>query len=165
MPWGGVGVQEVADAAGEVVGEGEAPDLVVDDAGVDAAGGEGGHGAHEVVAVADDPAGAEDVVEGDGGDEGVAGGFGLPVDAEGAHRVGLGVRAGFGAVEDVVAGDVDEGDAVGGGDAGEGGDSGDVGGPGVFAAVGGFGGVDVGVGGGVDDGVVLAPAAGGAQLG
>ena len=78
----GVGVEEVADGVGDGGGEGEAPVLVVDDFRVDAALGECGHGADEVVAVADDPAGADDVVAGGGGGEGVAGGFGLPVDTE-----------------------------------------------------------------------------------
>ena len=59
-----------------------------DHAGVDAAFGERCHGADEVAALADDPGGADDVVAGGGADGGVAGGFGLPVDAERADRVG-----------------------------------------------------------------------------
>ena len=58
----GPGVEEVADAGGDVGGEGEAPGLVVDHLRVDAAFGEGGHGADEVVALADHPGGADDVV-------------------------------------------------------------------------------------------------------
>ena len=50
MPYGARVVEQVADAAGDVAGEGQAADLVVDDVRVDAALGERRHGADEVAA-------------------------------------------------------------------------------------------------------------------
>ena len=50
------------------------------------------HGPDEVVALADHPAGAHDVVPGHHADDGVAGGLGLAVDAERGHRLDLVVR-------------------------------------------------------------------------
>ena len=91
-----------------LVGEGEAAELVVDDGhaieGVGRVGGAVGERPHrldEVAAVADDPAGAHDVVPGAAGHGQVAGGLGLAVDGQRAEGLVLGVVA-DGAVEDVV---------------------------------------------------------------
>lgn len=126
--------------------------MVVNDLWVGAVLGEGFHGGDEVFAVADDPAGAEDVVPGDDGYGEIAGCFGLSVDSEGVQgcvlRCGLGVFA----VVDVVAGNVDEGDVGSDAAFGQLGDAGGVDCPGLSPSGFGFGGVDLGVGGGVDDG-------------
>jgi len=62
-----------------------------------------------------------------------------------------------GSVEDVVGGEVDEADLVVGGHSRESADGAGVDGPGGAAALGCFGLVHLGVGGGVDDGVDIGP--------
>ena len=52
------GRQQVDDCGGKVTGEGETTVLIGDDLRTDAATGQTGHGVDEVVAFADDPAGA-----------------------------------------------------------------------------------------------------------
>ena len=86
----------------------------------------------------------------------VAGGLGLAVDGQRAEGLVLRVDLG-GAVEDVVAGYVDERDAVLGAGAGEQRRPGRVGLPGGGAALGGLGPVDGRVGAAVDDGAVERP--------
>ena len=146
----GTGGEQVLDRGGEVVREGQAADLVVDHARVDAALGEARHGRDEVLSLPHDPAGAQHEVLRQGRHQPVAGGLGLPVDAERGQRLRL-VMDLRGAVEDVVARDVDEGGALGAGGLDEPGDAVDVHGPGLGPALGGLGGVDGGVRGGVDD--------------
>ena len=70
------------DGAADFGGEGEPPELVIHDGRIDAAVGEGGHGPHKVVAVADHPAGPEQIMRSQGTDQCVASRFCLPVDAE-----------------------------------------------------------------------------------
>ena len=160
---GGVRAQHVEDGLGHVAGEGQAAQLVVDDRdlreivlGVGDAVGQPPHDLDEVVALADYPAGAHDVVARAPGHGDVAGGLGLAVDGQRAEGLVLGVDLGR-AVEDVVGGHVDQGDAVLGAGAGEQGGAGRVGLPGVDAALGGLRPVDRGVGTAVDDGAVERP--------
>ena len=86
----------------------------------------------------------------------VAGGLGLAVDGKRAEGLVLVMHLG-GAVEDVVGGHVDQGDAVPGAGAGEEGGAGRVGLPGGHAARGGLGPVDRRVGAAVDHGAVERP--------
>ena len=160
---GGVRPQHVEDGSRHVAREGQAAQLVVDHGdllelvlGVGDAVGEPLHGLDEVVALADDPGAAHDVVAGAAGHGDVAGRLGLAVDGQRAEGLVLGMRLG-GAVEDVVAGHVDEGDAVLGAGAGEQRRPGRVGLPGGRAALGGLGPVHGGVGAAVDDGAVERP--------
>ena len=106
--------------------------------------------------LADDPAGAHDVVARAPGHGDVAGGLGLAVDGKRAEGLALGMDLGR-AVEDVVGGHVDQGDPVRGAGAGEQGRAGGVGLPGGHAALGGLGPVHRGVGPAVDDGAVERP--------
>lgn len=106
---GGVRPQHVEDGGGHVAREGQAAQLVVDDrdlrefvVGVGDAVGQPPHGLDEVVALADDPAGAHDVVARAPGHGDVAGGLGLAVDGKRAEGLDLGMDLGR-AVEDVVA--------------------------------------------------------------
>ena len=136
---------------GEVAGPGGGSVLVGDDFELGAFGGEFEDGEEEVFAGGSvDPGGTEDDVGGSGGGEGLlAGEFGGSVDAEGVGRVGFEVGRGFGAVEDVVGGEVEDCGADLGGFLAE-----DAGGFGVdgggYLGLG-FGFVDGGVGGWVDD--------------
>lgn len=151
------------DSLGHVAREGRAAVLVVHHGhlvqrvvGVGAAVGERRHRAHEVLAIADDPARAHDVVlwavcHGD-----VAGGLGLTVDAKRAEGLVLVVLLAR-AVEHVVARDVHERDPVLGADLGQQRRTLGVGGPGRHAALGSLGGVDGGVGAAVDDGAIERP--------
>ena len=160
---GGVGAQHVEDGSRHIAREGQAAKLVVyygdlvqfvirvGDAVRQAL-----HGLHEVVALADDPAGAHDVVARAPGHGDVAGGLGLAVDGQRGEGLVLVVHLG-GAVEDVVGGHVDEGDPVLGAGAGEKGRPGGVGLPGGGAALGGLGPVHGRVGAAVDDGAVERP--------
>ena len=160
---GGLALQHVEDGPGHVAREGQAAQLVVHDRdllqlvlGVGDAVGEGLHRLDEVVPLADDPGAAHDVVARAPCHGDVAGGLGLAVDGQRAGGLLLRVDLG-GAVEDVVAGHVDQGDAVIGAGAGEQGRPGGVGLPGGHAALGGLGPVDRRVGAAVDDGAVERP--------
>lgn len=160
---GGVRVQHMEDGLRHVAREGQASQLVVHDGDlrepvlrVGDAVGQPPHGLDEVVPLADDPAGAHDVVARAPGHGDVAGGLGLAVDGQRAEGLVLGVHL-RGAVEDVVAGHVDERDAVPGAGAGEQGRAGRVGLPGGHAALGGLRPVHRGVGTAVDDGAVERP--------
>ena len=160
---GGTRAQHVEDGPGHVAREGQAAQLVVDDGDllqlvlrVGDAVRERPHGLDEVVALADDPAGAHDVVAVAPGHGDVAGGLGLAVDGQRGEGLLLGVDLG-GAVEDVVAGHVHERDAVPGAGACEQGRAGRVGPPGGRAALGGLGPIDRGVGAAVDHGAVERP--------
>ena len=87
MPYGAFACEQVTDRAADLGGEGEPAELVVDDLRIDAAVGQRGHGADEVVAVADHPAGPQQVVRGQRSDQCVTGCLGLPVDAERGERL------------------------------------------------------------------------------
>ena len=108
------------------------------------------------MALADDPGAAHDVVARAPRHGDVAGGLGLAVDGQRAERLLLVVNLG-GAVEDVVAGHVHEGDAVLGAGAGEKRRALGVGLPGGHAALGGLRFIHRGVGAAVDDGAVERP--------
>ena len=160
---GGVRAQHVEDGLGHVAREGQASQLVVHDGDllqlvlrVGYAVGQPLHGLDEVVPLADDPAGAHDVVAGAAGHGDVAGGLGLAVDGQRAEGLVLGMDLG-GAVEDVVGGHVDQGDPVPGAGAGEEGGPRRVGLPGGHAALGGLRPVHRGVGAAVDHGAVERP--------
>ena len=168
---GGVRPQHVEDGRCHVAREGQAAQLVVDDRDlrelvvrVGDAVGECLHGLHEVAALADDPGAAHDVVARAPGHGDVAGGLGLAVDGKRAEGLTLGMDLG-GAVEDVVRGDVDEGDAVLGAGAGEKRGAGGIGLPGDHAALGGLRFIHRGVGAAVDDGAVERPVVLGVGLG
>ena len=160
---GGVRPQHVEDGLGHVAREGQASQLVVHDRdlhelilGVGYTVGQPLHGLDEVAALADDPGAAHDVVAGAPCHGDVAGGLGLAVDGQRAEGLVLGVDLGR-AVEDVVAGHVDQGDPVPGAGACEKGGAGRVGLPGGHAALGGLGPVHRGVGAAVDHGAVERP--------
>ena len=160
---GGVGAQNVEDGLRHVAREGQAAQLVVHDRDlrelilrIGDAVGQPLHGLHEVVALADDPAGAHDVVARAPCHGDVAGGLGLAVDGERAEGLLLGMDLGR-AVEDVVAGHVDQGDVVLGAGAGEQRRAGRVGLPGGDTPLGGLGPVHGGVGAAVDHGAVERP--------
>ena len=160
---GGVRAQHVEDGLGHVAREGQASQLVVHDGdlrelvlGVGDAVGQALHRLDEVVPLADDPAGAHDVVARAAGHGDVAGGLGLAVDGQRAEGLLLVVHLG-GAVEDVVGGHVDERDPVTGAGAGEQRRPRRVGLPGGRAALGGLGPVDRRVGAAVDHGAVERP--------
>ena len=160
---GGVRPQHVEDGLGHVACEGQAAQLVVDDGDllepvlrVGDAVGERLHGLDEVVPLADDPGAAHDVVAGAPCHGDVACGLGLAVDGQRRKGLLLGMDLG-GAVEDVVAGHVDERDPVPGAGAGEKGGAGRVGLPGRGAALWGLGPVHRGVGAAVDHGAVERP--------
>ena len=167
---GGVLAQHVEDGPGHVAREGQASQLVVHDGdllepvlGVGDAVGEALHGLDEVAALADDPAGAHDVVARAAGHGDVAGRLGLAVDGQGAEGLVLAVHLG-GAVEDVVGGDVDECDPVPGAGAGEKRRPGRVGLPGGRAALGGLRLIYRRVGAAVDHGAVERPVVPGVGL-
>ena len=167
---GGVRPQHVEDGPGHVAREGQAAQLVVDHGdllqlvlGIGDAVGQPLHGLDEVVPLADDPAGAHDVVARAPCHGDVAGGLGLAVDGQGAEGLVLGMDLG-GAVEDVVGGHVDQGDVVLGAGAGEQGRAGRVGLPGGDTPLGGLGPVHGGVGAAVDHGAVERPVAFGIGL-
>lgn len=160
---GGVRAQHVEDGLGHVAREGQASQLVVHDCdlrepvlGVGDAVGQPLHGLDEVVPLADHPGATHDVVARAPGHGDVAGGLGLAVDGQRAERLPLGVDLG-GAVEDVVAGHVDQGDPVPGAGAGEKGGARRVGLPSGSAALGSLGPVHRGVGPAVDHGAVERP--------
>lgn len=160
---GGVRPQHVEDGLGHVAREGQAAQLVVDHGdlrkavlGVGDAVGEALHRLDEVMALADDPAGAHDVVARAAGHGDVAGGLGLAVDGQRAEGLVLGMHL-LGAVEDVVGGYVDQGDPVLGAGAGEQGRAGRVGLPGSHAALGGLRFIHGSVGAAVDHGAVERP--------
>ena len=160
---GGVRPQHVEDGLGHVAREGQAAQLIVHDGDllelvvrVGYAVGEALHGLDEVVPLADDPAGAHDVVARAAGHGDVAGGLGLAVDGKRAEGLVLGMHLG-GAVEDVVAGHVDQGDPVLGAGAGEERGPRRVGLPGGHAALGGLGFIHGRVGAAVDHGAVERP--------
>ena len=160
---GGVRPQHVEDGRGHVAREGQAAQLVVHDGDllqlvlrVGDAVGQAPHGLDEVAALADDPAGAHDVVARAPGHGDVSGGLCLAVDGQRAEGLLLGVDL-CGAVEDVVAGHVDERDAVLGAGAGEERRPGRVGLPGDGAALGGLRPVHGRVGAAVDHGAVERP--------
>ena len=105
---GGVRPQHVEDSRGHVAREGQAAQLVIDDRdllepvlGVGDAVGQALHRLDEVVPLADDPAGAHDVVARAPGHGDVAGGLGLAVDGQRGEGLLLGVHLGR-AVEGVV---------------------------------------------------------------
>ena len=155
--------QHVEDGLGHVAREGQAAQLVVHDRdllepvlGVGDAVGQALHGLDEVVPLADDPAGAHDVVARAPGHGDVAGGLGLAVDGKRAEGLDLGMDLGR-AVEDVVGGHVDEGDPVIRACAGEQGRAGRVGLPGGRAALGGLRPIHGRVGAAVDHGAVERP--------
>lgn len=108
------------------------------------------------MALADDPGAAHDVVARAPCHGDVAGGLGLAVDGQRAEGFLLRVYL-RGAVEDVVAGHVDQGDPVLGAGAGEQGRAGGVGLPCGRAALGGLRPVHRGVGAAVDDRAVERP--------
>ena len=160
---GGVRPQHVEDGLGHVAREGQAAQLVVHDRdllepvlGVGHAVGQLLHRLDEVVPLADDPAGAHDVVAGAPCHGDVAGGLGLAVDGQRGEGLLLVVHLG-GAVEDVVGGHVDQRDPVPGAGAGEQRRPGRVGLPGGGAALGGLRPVDRRVGAAVDHGAVERP--------
>ena len=160
---GGLRVQHVEDGLGHVAREGQAAQLVVHHGDlvqlvvrVGDAVGQPLHGLDEVVPLADDPGAAHDVVARAPGHGDVAGGLGLAVDGQRAEGLVLGMDLG-GAVEDVVAGHVDERDPVPGAGAGEQGRAGRVGLPGGHAALGGLRLIHGRVGAAVDDGAVERP--------
>ena len=160
---GGLRVQYVEDGRGHVAREGQAAQLVVHHGDlvqlvvrVGDAVGQPLHGLDEVVPLADDPGAAHDVVARAAGHGDVAGGLGLAVDGQRAEGLLLGMDLG-GAVEDVVAGHVDERDPVPGAGAGEQGRAGRVGLPGGHAALGGLRPVHGRVGAAVDHGAVERP--------
>lgn len=160
---GGVRPQHVEDGLGHVAREGQAAQLVVDHGDllelvvrVGDAVGQALHRLDEVVPLADDPGAAHDVVVRAPGHGDVAGGLGLAVDGQRGERLILRVDLG-GAVEDVVAGHVDQGDPVSGAGTGEQGRPGRVGLPGGHAALGGLGPVHGRVGAAVDHGAVERP--------
>ena len=160
---GGVRPQHVEDGLRHVAREGQASQLVVDHGdplepvlGVGDAVGQHFHGLDEVAPLADDPGAAHDVVTRAPGHGDVAGGLGLAVDGERAEGLVLGVDLGR-AVEDVVAGHVDQGDVVLGAGAGEQRRTGRVGLPGGDTPLGGLGPVHGGVGAAVDHGAVERP--------
>lgn len=160
---GGLRVQHVEDGPRHVAREGQAAQLVVHDRdlrepvlGVGDAVGQPLHGLDEVVALADDPGAAHDVVTGAPGHGDVACGLGLAVDGQRAEGLVLRVDLGR-AVEDVVGRHVDQGDPVPGAGPGEQGRAGRVGLPGGHAALGGLGPVHRGVGAAVDHGAVERP--------
>lgn len=155
--------QHVEDGGGHVAREGQAAQLVVHDGDlrelvlrVGDAVGEALHGLDEVVALADDPGAAHDVVARAAGHGDVAGGLGLAVDGQRAEGLLLGMDLG-GAVEDVVGGHVDERDPVPGAGAGEKGGAGRVGLPGDDTALGGLRFIHGRVGAAVDHGAVERP--------
>ena len=160
---GRVRAQHVEDGLGHVAREGQAAQLVVHDGDllelvvrVGYAVGQPPHGLDEVVALADNPGAAHDVVAGAAGHGDVAGGLGLAVDGQRGEGLLLVVHLGR-AVEDVVGGHVDERDAVPGAGAGEQRRPRRVGLPGGGAALGGLGPVDGRVAAAVDDGAVERP--------
>ena len=160
---GSMRLQHVEDGGGHVAREGQAAQLVVHDGnlrepvlGVGYAVGEAPHGLDEVVPLADDPAGAHDVVARAPCHGDVAGRLGLAVDGKRAERLVLCMHL-HGAVEDVVGGNVDEGNPVLDAGAGEQGRAGRVGLPGDHAALGGLRFIHGGVGAAVDDGAVERP--------
>lgn len=160
---GGLRVQHMEDGLRHVAREGQAAQLVVHDGDlvqfvvrVGDAVGQALHRLDEVVALADDPGAAHDVVAGAPGNGDVAGGLGLAVDGKRAEGLVLGMDL-RGAVEDVVGGHVDERDPVPGADAGEKGGAGRVGLSGRHAALGGLGFIHGRVGAAVDDGAVERP--------
>ena len=160
---GGVRPQHVEDGLGHIAREGQAAQLVVDHGdlrepvlGVCDAVGQRLHGLDEVAALADDPGAAHDVVARAAGHGDVAGGLGLAVDGQRAEGLLLVMHL-RGAVEDVVGGDVDQGDAVPGAGACEKRRPGRVGLPGDGAALGGLRFIHGGVGAAVDHGAVERP--------
>lgn len=160
---GGVRPQHVEDGLRHVAREGQASQLVVHDGDlselvvrVGHAVGQPLHGLDEVAALADNPGAAHDVVARAPRHGDVAGGLGLAVDGQRAEGLVLRVDLG-GAVEDVVGGHVDQGDAVPGAGACEKGGAGGVGLPCGDASLGGLRLIYRRVGAAVDHGAVERP--------
>lgn len=160
---GGAGVEQVEHGRRHVPREGEAAQLVVHDRdavqGVGRVGDavrEPHHGAHEVAPVADHPGAAQHVVPGAARHGEVARRLGLAVGGEGREGLPLVVHLAR-AVEDVVAGDVHEGDAVLRAGPGEKRRPGRVRPPAGAPALGGLCPVDRRVGAAVDHGAVEVP--------
>ena len=160
---GGVRPQHVEDGPRHVAREGQAAQLVVHDGDlvqfvvrVGDAVGKPLHGLDEVVPLADDPGASHDVVARAPRHGDVAGGLGLAVDGQRAEGLLLVMHL-RGAVEDVVGGDVDQGDAVPGAGACEKRRPGRVGLPGGHAALGGLRFIHGRVGTAVDHGAVERP--------
>ena len=160
---GGVRPQHVEDGLGHVAREGQAAQLVVNDRDlrelvlrVGDAVGQPLHRLDEVAALAYDPGAAHDVVARAPGHGDVAGGLGLAVDGKRAEGLVLCVDLGR-AVEDVVGGDMHEGDPVLRAGAGEQRRPGGVGLPGGHAALGGLRFIHGRVGTAVDHGAVERP--------
>ncbi len=118
----------------------------------------------KLLALADHPRGAQQVVARRQCDGEVAGGLGLRVDAERGQRLVLGVVL-DGAVEDVLRRVVHQREAVLAGQPGQGRGRGGVGRPGRASALGRLRRVDRGVGRGVEDHGVLVPRPGGDRVG
>ena len=160
---GGVRPQHVEDGLRHVAREGQAAQLVVHDGDlvqlvlrVGDAVGQPLHRLDEVAALAYDPGAAHDVVARAPGHGDVAGGLGLAVDGKRAEGLVLCVDLGR-AVEDVVGGDMHEGDPVLRAGAGEQRRPGGVGLPGGHAALGGLRFIHGRVGTAVDHGAVERP--------
>ena len=114
-------LDQADDAVGEVPGVGRRADLVADDQHLAVVGGEAQHRLDEVGAAdAEEPGGADDEVALVGGrGRLLAGQLGAAVGGERRGLVGLDVGGALGAVEDVVAGDVDDAGADRGGGGGD----------------------------------------------
>ena len=146
----------------DVARGGRAAALVVDDGEAVALAGKPQDGLHEIMAVrAIDPGRAQDhVARIVGRDRALACELARAIDIERGGRVGFDVRRVLLAVEDVVGGNMDERNGVAFGLGGE--MCGRLGVDGERSGLVALGAVDVGVGGGVDDGI---PWGGGDQLG
>ena len=162
VPYGARSSTRCRMARPQLVGERQASALILDHRWVDAPGGEREHGAHEVVAVADHPRRSDDVVPRHRGHHLITRGLCLAVDAERRDRILFAVGPLCGTVEHVVAGDVDERDAVRRGDPRQRGHTGDVGRPRRrrVRSASRLGRIHGGEGRGVDDRLVIPPAKG-----
>ena len=159
----GMCIEHMEDSSSHIARKGETSQLIINNGnlierilGVGDAVGQALHGLDEIAPLADDPAGAHDVVARAPGHGDVAGGLGLAVDGKRAEGLPLGVDLG-GAVEDVVGGNVDARDPVLGAGAGEQRRPRRVGLPGDDAALGGLRFIHGRVGAAVDDGAVERP--------
>ena len=148
------------DAGCQIGGEGEAPGLVGHNPWADTALGQGEHRLDEVLAIADHPGGAHQVVPGADTDGGVPGRLGLTVDAQRRGGLLLGVDSRH-AVEGVLGGQVHQSQAVLDGRSGQVDRPDRVGPPRQPTALRGLRPVHVGPGRSVDDDVVPRPVPGG----
>jgi len=80
------------DGAADLRRERQAAKLIIYHFGTDPAVGQRCHGAYEIVAVADNPAGSQQVVRRQRSDQCVTGCLGLTVDTERGERLGFGVQ-------------------------------------------------------------------------